>query len=94
LHDANGTWNGGISSKLGWFTAIRPEMWAFHGGLQEAWYREFRCILLDLNSKMEFGVLQLIRLKAHPGQVMHILLRDWVGNLGMSSMGNKCAVFQ
>jgi hypothetical protein len=69
-------------------------MWAFHGGLQEAWYREFRCIFLDLNSKMEFGVLQLIRLKAHPGQVMHILLRDWVGNLGMSSMGNKCAVFQ
>lgn len=83
---------GGFPLKLGWCTAIRAEMLAFHVDLQEACYRDYHCIVLGLDSMIRVWCLQTrwcnsVTIKAHNGQLMDMLLREGFGNLGMLWLG-------
>ncbi|CAL1392202.1 unnamed protein product [Linum trigynum] len=86
LRDHNGTWLAGFCSKIGTGTALLAELWGVLQGLELAWKKGSRFLVLETDSQMALQLIEQRRDEVHPyatilGAIRRLLSQDWMVRL-------------
>ncbi|CAL1414425.1 unnamed protein product [Linum trigynum] len=86
LRDHNGTWLGGFCSKIGTGTALLAELWGVLQGLEFAWKKGSRFLVLETDSQLALQLIEQRRDEVHPyatilGAIRRLLSQDWMVRL-------------
>ncbi|CAL1373122.1 unnamed protein product [Linum trigynum] len=97
LRDSQGTWLGGFCSKMGNGTAIMAELWGILQGLQLAWKKGIRFLILESDSQLALDLIKNRTDAAHLhatilGLIRRLLAQGWVVQLAHTYReGNRVA---
>ncbi|CAL1384434.1 unnamed protein product [Linum trigynum] len=95
LRDHHGRWLGGFCSKMSNGTTIMAELWGILQGLQLAWRKGIRFLILESDSQLALDLIKNRTDAAHPhstGLIRRLLGQDWVVQLAHTYReGNRVA---
>ncbi|CAL1397426.1 unnamed protein product [Linum trigynum] len=83
LRDHNGDWLGGFCSKLGTGTPLLAELWGVLQGLEMAWKKGSRFLIMEIDARLAIQLIEQRRDKVHPyatilGAIRRLLAKEWV----------------
>ncbi|CAL1382969.1 unnamed protein product [Linum trigynum] len=86
LRDHDGMWTGGFISKLGSGSAILAELWGILKGLELAWKKGSRFLILESDSQLALHLIEKRTDNVHPhstilGAIRRLLAKEWVVRL-------------
>ncbi|CAL1400519.1 unnamed protein product [Linum trigynum] len=86
LRDVNGDWIAGFCSKIGTGTAIEAELWGIYKGIDLAWNKEIKFLIIETDSQLALDLLNKRMNPTHPlatllRAIRRLIAQEWVVQL-------------
>ncbi|CAI0418875.1 unnamed protein product, partial [Linum tenue] len=83
LRDVNGDWIAGFCSKIGTGTAIEAELWGIYKGIDLAWNKEVKFLIIETDSQLALDLLNKRTDPTHPlatllRAIRRLIAQEWV----------------